>query len=69
MCIDREDVMAAARVLSYLKTEQEDAEETARWVEQAARKVILAPGDVRSVKHCRSLVSTAVKKLGRLDFS
>jgi hypothetical protein len=54
-------------LLSYLKTEQEDADETARWVEQAGRQVVLSPGDVQNAKHCRSLVSAAVKKLGRLD--
>jgi hypothetical protein len=54
-------------VLSYLKAEQEDAAETARWVEQTGRRVVLAPGDVQSPRHCRGLVSTAVKKFGRLD--
>jgi hypothetical protein len=54
-------------VLSFLGTEQNDAEETARWVEQAGRQVVLAPGDVQKPKYCQSLVSTAIKKLERLD--
>ena len=54
-------------VLSYLKTEQKDAEETARWVEQAGRRVLLLPGDIQKSRYCQNLVKTAIKKLGRLD--
>jgi hypothetical protein len=54
-------------VLSFLKTEQRDAEETAHWVEQAGRRVALVPGDVQRATYCHRLVSTAVKKFDRLD--
>lgn len=54
-------------VLSFLRTEQKDAEETAHWVEQAGRKVVLAPGDVQKPKYCQSLATIAIKKLGQLD--
>jgi NAD(P)-dependent dehydrogenase (short-subunit alcohol dehydrogenase family) len=54
-------------VLSFLKTEQKDAEETARWVGQAGRRIVLAPGDMQKPRYCQSLVSAAIKKLGRLD--
>jgi NAD(P)-dependent dehydrogenase (short-subunit alcohol dehydrogenase family) len=54
-------------VLSYLKEEEEDARETAKWVEQAGRQVVLSPGDVQKPKYCKDLASTAVNKLGRLD--
>jgi len=54
-------------VLSYLKEEEDDARETAKWVEQAGRKVVLAPGDIQKSKYCKDLASTAVDKLGHLD--
>ena len=54
-------------VLAYLKDEQKDAQETARWVEQAGRRIVLMPGDIRKASFCRKLVETTVKKLGRVD--
>ncbi|MBV8630179.1 MAG: SDR family oxidoreductase [Silvibacterium sp.] len=54
-------------VLSYLKEEEEDACETAKWVEQAGRKVVLAPGDIQKSRYCKDLAETAVNKLGHLD--
>src|SRR5437763_7336119 len=53
-------------LISYLN-EHADAQETARWVEKAGRKAVLAAGDVADPKHCRSLVERAVKEFGRLD--
>jgi NAD(P)-dependent dehydrogenase (short-subunit alcohol dehydrogenase family) len=54
-------------VLAYLKDEQKDAQETARWVEHAGRKIVLMPGDIQKASFCKKLVATAVKKLGRVD--
>ncbi|MGC2639652.1 MAG: SDR family oxidoreductase [Acidobacteriaceae bacterium] len=54
-------------VLSYLPEEQDDARETARWVEEAGRKALLIPGDVGKKKYCEKLVETATNKLGKLD--
>jgi NAD(P)-dependent dehydrogenase (short-subunit alcohol dehydrogenase family) len=54
-------------VLSYLPEEEDDARETARWVEQAGRKAVLVPGDVGRKKYCQQLVETATKRLGKLD--
>lgn len=54
-------------VLSYLPEEEDDARETARWVEQAGRKAVLLPGDVGRKKYCQKLVDTATKRLGKLD--
>ncbi|MDV2988480.1 UNVERIFIED_CONTAM: SDR family oxidoreductase [Methylobacteriaceae bacterium AG10] len=53
--------------ISYLEAEQSDAEETARWVEQAGRRVLLLPGDLREESHCRALVARTVAELGRID--
>jgi NAD(P)-dependent dehydrogenase (short-subunit alcohol dehydrogenase family) len=53
-------------VLSYLE-EDEDARETARWIEEAGQKVIVAGGDISDEGFARSLVQRAVSELGRLD--
>jgi NAD(P)-dependent dehydrogenase (short-subunit alcohol dehydrogenase family) len=54
-------------VLSYLPEEEEDARDTARWVEKAGRRAILIPGDIADQAHCKSIVERAVSELGRLD--
>src|SRR6201986_1376861 len=42
-------------LISYLD-EHDDAQETARWVQQAGRKAVLAPGDLASAAHCRAVI-------------
>jgi len=53
--------------ISYLPEEQEDAEDTARWIEDAGRTALLLPGDVRSEEQCRELVERTVAELGGLE--
>jgi len=53
-------------LVSYLN-EHEDARETARWVEQAGRRVVLVPGDIADPAHCRALVRQTVEAFGRID--
>lgn len=53
-------------IISYLD-EHEDAEETRRWVEEAGRVAVLAPGDVADPVHCRHLIDLAVEHFTRLD--
>jgi len=53
-------------VISYLN-EDEDAKDTAKWIEEAGRKAVLAPGDIKSEQHCRSLVEKTVSELGKID--
>lgn len=53
-------------LVSYL-CEDEDARETARWIEKAGRKAVLVPGDIQDSGHCRSLVDLAIEELGGLD--
>ncbi|TCQ28553.1 SDR family oxidoreductase [Rhizobium sp. PP-CC-3G-465] len=53
-------------VISYLN-EDEDAEETAKWVREAGRKCIVMRGDIQSEDHCISLVEKTVGDLGRID--
>ena len=53
-------------LISYLN-EEEDARETARWVEEAGRQALLVPGDVGEAAHCRRIVERAVEAFGRID--
>ncbi|MCL6423056.1 SDR family oxidoreductase [Brachybacterium sp. JHP9] len=53
--------------ISYLPEEQEDAEETRRWIEKSGRRALLLPGDIREEELARSLVTETVEKLGGLD--
>jgi NAD(P)-dependent dehydrogenase (short-subunit alcohol dehydrogenase family) len=53
-------------LVSYLN-EDEDAADTARWIEEAGRKAIVVPGDIKSEEHCNNLVKRAVDELGGID--
>lgn len=53
-------------LISYL-SEEEDAKETAAYVEKEGRKAILFPGDISSEEHCKEMVDRAVREFGGLD--
>jgi len=53
-------------LVSYL-SEDEDAAETVRVVEDAGRQAVAVPGDIGDEEHCKALVERAVDELGRLD--
>ena len=53
-------------LISYL-SEDDDAAETVRLVEDAGRKAVAVPGDIGDEEHCKALVERAVDELGRLD--
>jgi len=53
--------------IAYLPDEQEDAEETASWVERAGRTCVLLPVDLQDEDAARGAVRTAVERLGGLD--
>jgi NAD(P)-dependent dehydrogenase (short-subunit alcohol dehydrogenase family) len=56
-----------ADVLCSYLSEDDDAAETKRWVEEAGRRCITVPGDIGDRSHCQALVQRAVDELGRLD--
>ena len=56
-----------ADVLIAYYNEHEDAEKTKKIVEDAGRKAILMPGDIKDAAHCRAIVDKAVKEFGRID--
>ena len=53
-------------LISYL-SEDEDAQDTARLVEQAGRRAVLVRGDVSQPQHCRDIVARAVAEFGKVD--
>jgi len=53
-------------VISYLD-EHEDAKDTARLVEDAGRRAVLIAGDISSPQHCREVIDTPVRELGKVD--
>ncbi|WP_067813714.1 SDR family oxidoreductase [Nocardia inohanensis] len=53
-------------VLSYLN-EHADAEAVRKLVEDAGRRIVLAPGDLSDAAVCRALIDTAVREFGRVD--
>lgn len=53
--------------INYLSDEQSDAEETASWVRQAGRNVVLVPGDLTERQTCDRVVAEAAEGLGGLD--
>jgi NAD(P)-dependent dehydrogenase (short-subunit alcohol dehydrogenase family) len=54
-------------VISYLETEESDAAETVRLVEDAGRKALRCPGDIREEAVCQKIIDTAVQELGGID--
>jgi NAD(P)-dependent dehydrogenase (short-subunit alcohol dehydrogenase family) len=54
-------------LISYLESEEEDAKETVRLVEDAGRKAVRCPGDIREEAVCQQIIDTAVQELGGID--
>lgn len=55
-------------LISYLdKVEDEDAEDTKKWVEKAGRKCTVIRGDIRDENHCKKIVDRCVKDFGKVD--
>jgi NAD(P)-dependent dehydrogenase (short-subunit alcohol dehydrogenase family) len=53
-------------LISYL-SEDDDATQTKRLVEEAGRKAVLVAGDIQHPAHCRKIVEQALSELGGLD--
>ncbi|CAL9279938.1 SDR family oxidoreductase [Streptomyces sp. NPDC030392] len=54
-------------LFTHLPEEAEDARETVRLVEDAGRKAVAVPCDIREEQACRDLVERAVGEFGRID--
>ncbi len=53
--------------ITYLPAEQEDAEQTAQWVQEAGRKAVLIAADLQDEQACDQVITTAVNEMGALD--
>ncbi len=53
--------------VSYLATEQADAEEVKALIEAEGRRCLLLPGDIKQESHCEDLVRRTVAAFGGLD--
>jgi len=53
-------------VFAYL-SEDQDAQETVRVVEESGRKAVAIRGDIQQAEHCQELVQRAIQEFGRLD--
>lgn len=53
-------------LIAYLE-EDDDAQDTARWIEEAGRRAVLVRGDLSDPAHCRAVVEKAVQEFGRVD--
>ena len=70
--IGRAAVIAFARegadvAINYLPAEEADARDVVRLIQDAGRKAVAIPGDIRDEAFCRKLVDEAVRQLGGLD--
>jgi NAD(P)-dependent dehydrogenase (short-subunit alcohol dehydrogenase family) len=54
-------------LLSYLDEEEADARKTAGLVEEAGRRAVTVPGDIRDEAHCEHVVRRAVEEFGQID--
>jgi hypothetical protein len=54
-------------VISYLPSEESDAQEVVKLIEAAGRKAYAIPGDVSNEAFCKKLIQQTHKKLGGLD--
>ena len=54
-------------LISYLPEEEPDAQETARVVEEAGRKVVKVPGDISEEAQCQAVIQKAVDEFGQID--
>lgn len=53
-------------LISYLE-EDEDARETAKYIEEAGRIAVLVKGDISEEQHCKEIISTAVEEFGEIN--
>jgi NAD(P)-dependent dehydrogenase (short-subunit alcohol dehydrogenase family) len=53
-------------VISYLN-EEEDAQDTAKWIRDAGSKVSLMPGDISQEQQCKKIIDDTVREFGRVD--
>ena len=53
--------------INYLPAEEQDAQEVIALIQQAGRKAVALPGDLRDEAFCQKLIADAIGALGGLD--
>jgi NAD(P)-dependent dehydrogenase (short-subunit alcohol dehydrogenase family) len=53
--------------IAYLESEEDDGKETVRLVEDAGRRALAVPGDLREEQQCQALVEKTVHAFGGID--
>ena len=54
-------------LISYLESEEQDAQKTVALVEEAGHRAVTVSGDIREEAHCRHVVDRAVEEFGHID--
>lgn len=55
-------------LISYLAdVEDEDAQDTLKWIEDAGVKSLSVKGDIQEEEHCKSIIEQAVSAFGQVD--
>jgi NAD(P)-dependent dehydrogenase (short-subunit alcohol dehydrogenase family) len=54
-------------LITHLDDEKDDAQDTARWVEQAGRRAVTVAADLTEEANCRRVVDIAVTEFGHID--
>jgi NAD(P)-dependent dehydrogenase (short-subunit alcohol dehydrogenase family) len=54
-------------LLAYLDEEEDDAQETVRWIREAGRTAVAMPGDIQEHEQCVAIVERAVAEFGGVD--
>jgi NAD(P)-dependent dehydrogenase (short-subunit alcohol dehydrogenase family) len=54
-------------LISYLESEEPDAAETARVVEESGKRCVRVPGDISEESQCQAVIQKAVDEFGGID--
>src|SRR5919107_1653938 len=54
-------------LISYLESEEPDAQETVRAVEGSGHKAVAVPGDIQDEAHCQQIIEQGVSEFGKID--
>jgi len=54
-------------LISYLPEEEEDAQETKKWVELEGCRCVLCPGNIDNEPQCKRIVDTCLNVFGKID--
>lgn len=53
--------------INYLPEEEQDAQQSIHWIEQAGRKAMKIPGDLRDEQFCQRMIDQVFERFGKID--